>query len=198
MEYKPQEYWENRANTYLKKEFLRMPRNFFYTIILKNVLTREINNIYPNSVLEVGCGPGRLIDLYENIENIYCVDFSKTMLTRAEEKAKKLGFNKINFANMSCQNLKFTNNYFNLVLTSNVLLHIPPEDINNAISEITRVTNRYILLVEFYNKNIKKEETTSWVFHHDYPKLFKENNLKIIKSYNIPFFSQKCFVLKKI
>ena len=99
---------------------------------------------------------------------------------------------------MSCQNLQFINNYFDLVLTSNVLLHIPPEDINNAISEISRVTNRYILLVEFYNKNTKKEETTSWVFHHDYPKLFKENNLKIIKSYNIPFFSQKCFVLKKI
>ena len=87
MDYKPQEYWENRANTYLKKEFLRMPRNFFYTIILKKVLWREINNIYPSSVLEVGCGPGRLLNLYENIENIYCVDFSKKMLIRAEEKA---------------------------------------------------------------------------------------------------------------
>ena len=177
MAYRPLEYWEKRADSFLMKEVLRMPRTIIYSIILKRVLRPEITTIQPTSILEVGCGPGRLLKVYQDVGKIYCVDFSEKMLERAESKARKSGITNAHFGRMACQDLKYEDDFIDLVMTSNVLLHIPPEDIEKAVSELTRVSREYVLIIEFFQENGsggKKVRTAPWVFHHNYLDIFNK------------------------
>ena len=52
--------------------------------------------------------------------------------------------------------LPFKNSYFDLVFTANVLIHIRLQDLVTALIEIHRVSNRYILAIEYF----AEEETT--------------------------------------
>jgi len=109
---------------------------------------------------------------------------------------------------MEAQNLGFRENQFDIVLTSNVLLHIPPESIEDAISEIVRVSNGYVLSVEYFTTNKKnhtarqhsqndRKEEIKHCFLHDYPDLFRNKKAQMVKAVDIPFFEQKMFLFQK-
>jgi len=44
----------------------------------------------------------------------------------------------------------FGSGAFDLVLTSGVLIHVPPADLDTALTEVHRVSRRYILAIEYF------------------------------------------------
>lgn len=191
------EYWDKRARTYLDKTyFLTSPSRFFtkvfYEPTLKTMILSRLKKISPQSLLEVGCGPGRLFDSYKNIAHVVGVDFSPQMLERAKKLIKKKKYDNIELRLMDARNLKFSSNSFDVILTSNVLLHIRPEKIQKAINEITRVSKKWIICAELSDK--KKE---GWnCFAHDYVKLF--SGAQIVSNTGIPFSNQKMLLFRKV
>ena len=114
------------------------------------------------------------------------------MLKRAEKLINSKGYSNIHLANSKAQNLKFNDEKFDLVITSNVLLHIPPESIKEAISELVRVSKNYILCIEYFEKN--KSKKSEHCFLHDYQSLFLDEGVILKKCEKVTFEKQNLFL----
>lgn len=99
------------------------------------------------SVLEVGCNRGynlrALQDLYAC--SLYGVEPNPYALARARELSEKFCL-----VEGSIYALPFRNSEMDLVLTSGVLIHIPLPRLSKALSELYRVSKRYLLSIEYY------------------------------------------------
>jgi len=101
-------------------------------------------------ILEVGTNVGSQLRVLEsqgfkNLTGIEVQDY-------AVEEAKSLSPN-LNFVVGSALNLPFEDNSFDLVFTSGVLIHINPKDLKKVLSEICRVSKRYVWGYEYYSEN---------------------------------------------
>ena len=206
-EFDMKNYWDMRSGNYLKK---RIPRNwkefkryYLYPPVLKHQIKTALKKTKPESLLEVGCGPGRLLKLYSEIPEVWAVDISENMIRRAENVVSKYNLNNIKLSQMDASSLEFGDSTFELVLTSNVLLHIPYDIIERVVYEIIRVSKKYILCIEWSEDHVDKYTLThaekGGCFHHDYIKLFSAHrNVKIVYIKNLKFFRQRVFLFEKV
>ena len=137
----PQKYWEGKAPTF-PDEAKKDPKAYEEDA---RFLAEEIARLTATSVLEVGCGSGRVLKVLK--ERIGCkivgVDFSETMLRNARDY---IGDDTVElYQANSVTGLPFKDNAFDVVLTSDVLLHIWPKDAEKARAELIRVARKYIV-----------------------------------------------------
>ena len=99
------------------------------------------------SVLDAGCGKGhhiKAINKYKeslpSIEVMQGIDISEWAIKNADDSIKE----RVSVGDI--RNIKFNNQSFDLVLCKDTIEHIPEKDINKAISELCRVSNKYILI----------------------------------------------------
>ena len=108
----------------------------------------DIINMLPpnmNSLLEVGCGDGRIINqLIEKYKTIYGIDISKNAL-KYVKTPKKQG---------NIENLPFLDNSFDIVMCCEVLEHLPLSVYSKALKELERVSKKYILISVPNNENL--------------------------------------------
>jgi len=104
-------------------------------------------------ILEVGCNVGTQLGILKSqgFNNLTGIEVQPY----AVEKAKSL-FPDINFLVGSGLNLPFEDNSFDLVFTSGVLIHINPKDLPKIISEIHRVSKKYIWGYEYFCENYEE------------------------------------------
>lgn len=121
-------------------------------------------------VIEVGCNRGHnLVALLELLGGeIVGIEPNQYALELARAASTKVGV-----LRGHAFDLPFKDGYFDLVFTAGVLIHIPLEDLAAALSEIYRVSNRYILAIEYY----AEEETVVHYRGHD-DLLWKRDFLK--------------------
>lgn len=101
-----------------------------------------------NSLLEVGCGDGRIINrLIGKYENICGLDISNSALKFVKTPKKK----------GNLENLPFQDKNFDLLMSCEVLEHIPNPIYKKALKEIERVSKEYILISVPNNENLKLE-----------------------------------------
>ena len=88
-------------------------------------------------VLDIGCGNGRLLDLFGDTAIQYTgVDFSKELITIAQKSNGERG----TFLQANALSLPFAENFFDTVFSIAVLHHIPAkENREQFVSEIARV-----------------------------------------------------------
>ena len=87
-------------------------------------------------VLEVGVGTGKNLPRYPNDVQVTAIDFSPAMIKRAERKAAELD-REIDLRVMDAQNMDFSDNSFDTVVTSCVFCSVP--DPVQGLMEIRRV-----------------------------------------------------------
>lgn len=121
-------------------------------------------------VLEVGCNRGHnLVTLAELLGGeIVGVEPNQYALELARAASTKVGV-----LHGHAFDLPFKDGYFDLVFTAGVLIHIPLEELAVALSEIYRVSKRYILAIEYF----AEEETVVHYRGHD-DLLWKRDFLK--------------------
>ena len=102
------------------------------------------NKTFPDPIkaLDLGCGPGALSyalaeKLCENSE-LTGIDISNDQLDYARKHITDY-LCKLDFINCSMDELSFTDNYFDLVITSMALHETPPQVRRKAIKEVGRV-----------------------------------------------------------
>lgn len=185
-------FWENWSRSFMDDPWQKKIFTF-HKWILAAVKKEKSQNI-----LEVGCGFGRnikyLIDNGIDPQIITGVDISKGMIKKAKDFINN---DKVVLKTANCLDLPFTNKSFDLVLVYTVLMHIPPNEINDAISEIKRVSNRTIIVIEQNYEPIGNAvNAKKYTFIHDYKKLFNEHSLKILKYSNKVKEGNDYYVLK--
>jgi len=125
--YNQPEFW-NRDFSYLPGEQERIEE-------IKNTIPPDVK-----SVLDVGCGNGFFVNSLKagkrQYKKLVGLDLSKEALKHVKTE-KKLG---------NISNLPFKNNAFDLVTALEVLEHLSQEDFKKGISELQRVSKKYILI----------------------------------------------------
>ena len=126
------------------------------------------------SALEVGCNVGNQLSVLQSqgYKNLYGVE----IYSPAVEMAKK-HTNNINIIQGSAFDLPFKDNYFDLVFTSGLLIHINPKDLKKVMREISRVSKKYVWGFEYFSD---KPETVKYRTHKD--RLWKANFAKIYQN----------------
>ncbi|KKK76627.1 hypothetical protein LCGC14_2861720, partial [marine sediment metagenome] len=132
----------------------------FDKLYLRAKFWGEIKRKYkPKKILEIGCGDGRNLQflmteyfgkgLNGSVDSIgpYGIDVNKRSIKLAQDIRLGVAFNVIYG---SATDIPFKDNFFDLVFTAGLLIHIPPKDIKKAMEEIIRVSNKYVLAIEYY------------------------------------------------
>ena len=138
MTYDPIPYWQERGKTY--EAAFRPDRYRDQERVLREVL----RGLEFRTVLEVGCGFGRIARLVTAIRpsaRYTGIDLSPEMLAAAQ-----LAVPSGRFVESSLQG--FRSDPFDLVIAVEVLMHVPPKDIGAAMRKLRRL-GRQVVTVDW-------------------------------------------------
>jgi ubiquinone/menaquinone biosynthesis C-methylase UbiE len=131
----------------------------YHTDLAKKIIKKyKLNN--NSKILDVGCGKGFLAYEIKRIiksEYIYGTDIS----TYAKKNALKDFKNNIKIHNLTNKFL-YKNNYFDLVLCTNVLHNLRIEEIVLALQEINRISKKQFVCVESYRNEKEQFNLQCW------------------------------------
>jgi len=193
-------FWEKRTQVYGERAATYASRNrigdffknAFMTLFHAWILRRVLRLCKPVSVLEVGCGSGRLLSKVD-VSFSVGIDVSLNMLTLLKAKG---GNNNVVLADT--RYLPFKIESFDLTYSCTVLEHIPNDGIGSAVGEIQKVTRNYVFIIEPLPtfKHINKPYSQGGhCFPHDYRKLFDSPILWNVK---LPWIlSQEAILFRK-
>jgi 2-polyprenyl-3-methyl-5-hydroxy-6-metoxy-1,4-benzoquinol methylase len=125
-----------------KKHTAKNPLQRFLLNNFLKTLVEEAKRLYPETVLDVGCGEGFVLDRLHQ-EGIGKKLEGVDILDRAIEIGRKLHPH-LTLKQGSIYNLPYKDNSFDLVICSEVLEHL--DDPEKALREVIRVSKGYCLL----------------------------------------------------
>jgi len=148
-------------------------------------------NLKNKKILEVGCNVGNQLRLLQKMgyENLYGVELQPYAVQRAKDLTKG-----INIIQGVGDDVPFKDNYFDLVFTSGVLIHIAPENLPNILKEVVRCSKQYIWGLDYYSKDFQEVEyrgNSNALWKADYAKEYIKNypELKLIKEERYKYLS---------
>lgn len=140
-------------------------------------------------ILEVGCNKGhQLLALQElGYKNLNGIELQSYAIKQAKNIAKDIIIIK-----GSVFEIPFEDAHFELVMTNGLLIIIAPEDLPNALSEIVRSTNKYILGFEYFSEETKEVNyrgINGLLWKMNYKQLYLEMfpNLRLVKEVHYPY-----------
>jgi pseudaminic acid biosynthesis-associated methylase len=137
---------------------------------------KMLDGLLLKRVLEVGCNRGHnlmaLAELLGESGDVVGIEPNRYALELARTSNVMVGA-----LYGHAFDLPFKDGYFDLVFTAGVLIHIPLADLTIACAEIYRVSNRYILTIEYF---AEEESPIHYRGHDDL--LWKRNFLKHYQS----------------
>lgn len=194
-----------------------LQRNLFNPKELENLYINrfgiskiDLNNSFLNNIpkdakiLEVGTNIGnQLLHLQTmGFTNLYGIEIQDRAINFAKHRADNL-----NIIKGDALDIPFKDNFFDVVFTHGVLIHISPDNINSVLKEIYRVSKKYIWGLEYYAPNYTEIEyhgQNSLMWKTDFMNLYKTNfsDLKIVKEQKLPYLENndlvdQMFILEK-
>lgn len=128
----------------------------------------------PHSILEVGCNIGRNLKALSHICKAELFGIEPNQKARQQAQEHKF-INPSNIRDAIGSSLPFDDKSIDLVFTSVVLIHIPEDQISATLSEIYRVSKRFILAIEYFNPTtqlIPYRNHDDLLFKRDYGSLY--------------------------
>jgi ubiquinone/menaquinone biosynthesis C-methylase UbiE len=129
------EYWERE--TVKNRRSAVHPVVEAYVSSKMHAINQYITFSKEAKVLDVGCGNGHFLYFFDGHAKAYGIDYSESMLRLNPAK-------KISLMDANC--LAFDDNSFDIVFCHQILHHVT--DIKNVINEMSRVSKKYVIIVE--------------------------------------------------
>jgi len=140
-------------------------------------LPREIK------ILEVGSNTGMQLKCFQEMgyKNLYGIEVQDYAVEKSKEYTQR-----INIIQGSGFDLPFKDNYFDLVCTNGVLIHIHPKDHNKIMKEMVRCSKSLIMGFEYYapeTTDVNYRGNKGFLWKADFAKIFETNfpNLREIR-----------------
>lgn len=182
----PQLYWQLKANSFFNDPW---QKRFFPQ---HRWLLQTIQALQPHSILEAGCGFGRnlrwLVSQGLDPAQLTGVDISSTLLAQARLP------NSVQLIRGNVLHLPFSSDSFNLVFTHGLLMHLSSCQLPQALSELTRVSQKHLILIEEIRSRPRQINYFTWAY--DYDKIIKGMPVKVLIKKSVPH-SLVCYLLKK-
>lgn len=178
MRYIPSEYWFERGKKY-RDEY----RPNKYAELQENILLDYLKNIPISSsfstILEVGCGFGRIAKLllsnFPNILEYIAIDLSPHQIENAKEFVKPVidikERNPLKFIVSDIQSFQNEKKY-DLIISSEVLLHVLPSEIEKIMNKIVDMANKHIINIDWYEGKTPKNAAPH-NFIHQYETIYR-------------------------
>jgi pseudaminic acid biosynthesis-associated methylase len=98
-------------------------------------------------ILEVGANIGTQLLCFRQLgfDNLYGIDIQREAIEWAHQERPSLDIIEANLFN-----IPFKNDFFDLVFTSGVLIHVPDSKLDQAMAEIVRCSSEYVYGSEYY------------------------------------------------
>lgn len=128
-------------------------RHSIWILRIRKMVLNILDKLLPcnpniSSSIDVGSGRGdftiEIAKRYPQLEKIHGCDFVKETLAIARKESASI--NKVSFEEADLLNMPYGANSFDLTLCINVLHIIYKDDLEKALSELARITNRYLIL----------------------------------------------------
>ena len=127
----------------------------------RELLKNLISTVKNSHVLDIACGTGSAIPLFDSSNEYTGLDLSYAMLKQAMKKAKKKCFRESRFIQGNAEELLLRDAYFEFVLMDTALHMIPKYQL--AIAEATRVlTKGGVFVCSTPVVGISKDFDTTW------------------------------------
>jgi len=165
--YNPEKYWKKRG-IYYKDQFKHS--NFFQ--IQENFLLNYLKKIKFKTVLEFGCGFGRITKIILSnfeISNYHAIDISPDQIENAKKELGELA-RSVNFEVSDFSKISFEKEKYDLVIGVEVLMHVKPNDIKNVIQNFLYTTKKHFINVDFYQNPAPVLDPHNFV--HQYLEIF--------------------------
>lgn len=154
-------------------------------------------------ILEIGSNIGnQLLNLQKiGFKNLYGIEINSYAV-----EISKLRTKNIDIIQGSVFDIPYKNNYFDVVFTSGVLIHISPKDIKKAMHEMCRCSKKYIWGFEYYSEQYSEvlyRRQRNLLWKTDYPRLYLDffRSLKPVKIMHVKYLHNEntdvMFLLKK-
>ncbi|MBI2989707.1 MAG: methyltransferase domain-containing protein [Candidatus Magasanikbacteria bacterium] len=154
-----------------------------YGISRSSMNSECLNGLSLGPVLEVGCNIGNQLNLLQSQGKgpLYGIEIQEYAAQKARELSKH-----INIIQGSGFDIPFKDVFFDLVFTSGVLIHVSPDDIRAFMSEIYRVSKKYIWGFEYFSSQhtaIEYRGNQDRLWKGDFSALYREffPNLRLVK-----------------
>jgi SAM-dependent methyltransferase len=179
-------YWLNRGK-YYSNEFKR--HNFFKRRLFskqEKILLRTLKTIEFESVLEIGCGFGRItkliLDNFAGVRKYKGIDMSPEQIKNCERLVA--GREKVELSVGTVQELEEDDNSYDMVIAVEVLMHIPFSEIALALSRMKAIASKYIVNLDWYRPI--PVESLGYCFAHDYGSIYESLGILHIDTISIP------------
>ena len=157
---------------------------------LNNKLLEELPR--DSKILEVGCNTGQQLEglQRQGFTQLYGIELQ----WYAVEQARSL-LNRVNVVQGSGFDLPFRDNYFDVVCTNGVLIHIAPDDLPRIMREMHRCSARYIMGFEYYaeqTQSIDYRGNQGFMWKADYAQLFQQHlpDLRLVRKEVVPYVTE--------
>ena len=144
----------------------------------RQLILKALEDFEWSYLLEIGCNVGPNLALirsrWEN-RALFGIDASPLAVNRSKEV---LGAN-IEVHEGNYNQLPYPSCHFDVVLADATLLYVSPEEVDQVLSEVNRVVNKRVILVERYADSLKGE-VVGHVWGRDYRTLFEKMGYKTL------------------
>jgi pseudaminic acid biosynthesis-associated methylase len=174
--------------------------------VSRSAVNREFLGALPKDVriLEVGCNIGNQLLLLQELgfSDLHGLEIQDYALELARGRA--LG---IQFSQGSAFNLPFEDDSFDLVFTAGVLIHIAPQDLPIALSQIHRCAKRYIFGSEYFAPAVtqvrwREQDDVMWKMDYAREYLAHFKDLSLVVERRLPYLDSdnvdSVFLLQKL
>jgi SAM-dependent methyltransferase len=173
MSYNPGEYWKERGKVY--KQNFKYDKNFK---LQEEILTDYLKNLSFSTVLEVGCGFGRvtrlLLSTFPQIKEYFAFDLSPHQIENAKLNIQDVNGakEKIEFMVSDIQSFQSDKKY-DLVIASEVFMHVLPSEINEVIRKLINYSSEHVCNIDWYEEKTPRK-AESFNFIHHYEKIYQD------------------------
>jgi pseudaminic acid biosynthesis-associated methylase len=208
-----QEWGKEFGNEYTKRNLFTAEEVDNAYLLEYGVTRTSMNKLFLDlldrdiKILEVGTNIGLQLNLLSKLgfKNLYGIEINPSAIEISHKINESLP---IYIIKASAFDIPFKDDFFDLVYTSGVLIHIHPNDISSATKEIYRCTNKYIWCFEYFAREGYKEiiyrGKSNLLWKTDFKKVFFNNfpKLTLIKEQLFPYKNEpdlidQMFLLEK-
>ena len=191
--FEPNKFWNNRGKSFYKNN----PYSEKDYKDQEQLILSYLKNLDFTTVLEVGCGYGRITKLINQnfeIKNYLATELSPDLVKIATEVNQE--FQNIEFKQSTIQDLDIDKKY-DLVIGTEVLQHVLPNDIQSSVQKLVDISKKHVI-----NVDISFEKTPPNLarhnFAHDYNKIYSQcASVKKITTKKLGLLNHTLFHIEK-